>query len=258
MSEATASETVRLSGSEEQPIPEGAFPVPCCSADLRVWMSPDTHGLIAEHARSDTRIELCGVLVGQVLRDSRGPFLVIEDIIRGKDADNDPARVTFTQETWTYIFSELDSKHPSKRIVGWYHTHPGFGVFLSPMDTFIQDNFFNLSWQVAFVIDPLSGDEGLFHWRDGKIVRSFSYWTGDIFRSAKARSSAGAGELPIGSRGEGQEQPVPARIEPDPRPRPRHLAWNLANIILLVLILLAVLFQPLVQRVMQRLLAWFP
>jgi len=36
------------------------------------------------------------------------------------------------------------------------------------MDLFIQDNFFNLPWQVALVYDPIGEKEGLFVWRKGK------------------------------------------------------------------------------------------
>ena len=39
------------------------------------------------------------------------------------------------------------------------------------MDLFIQDNFFNLPWQVAFVYDPIAGDDGSFVWRAGKSER---------------------------------------------------------------------------------------
>jgi hypothetical protein len=41
--------------------------------------------------------------------------------------------------------------------VGWYHTHPGFGVEFSEMDLFIQRNFFSGPTQIALVTDPLSG-----------------------------------------------------------------------------------------------------
>jgi hypothetical protein len=39
------------------------------------------------------------------------------------------------------------------------------------MDLFIHENFFALPWQVAFVYDPLGGDQGMFIWRNGKPVR---------------------------------------------------------------------------------------
>ena len=51
----------------------------------------------------------------------------------------------------------MDSHHQGKRVVGWYHTHPGFGVEFSEMDLFIQRNFFPDSAQIALVTDPLGG-----------------------------------------------------------------------------------------------------
>ena len=126
---------------------------------------------IHNHGRATTDVEICGVLVGNVYRDPSGPWLYVESSIRGDAAEGHAAQVTFKAETWEHIQREMEEKHPDKRIVGWYHTHPGFGIFLSGMDLFIQDNFFNLPWQVAFVYDPIGGDEGSFVWRGGASER---------------------------------------------------------------------------------------
>jgi proteasome lid subunit RPN8/RPN11 len=123
------------------------------------------------HGKSITASEVCGVLVGNVYRDEKGPYLYISSAIRGDRASGLATQVTFTAETWSHIQAVMDNDHPDERIVGWYHTHPGFGIFLSGMDLFIQDHFFNLPWQVALVYDPISGDEGMFFWRDGKADR---------------------------------------------------------------------------------------
>jgi proteasome lid subunit RPN8/RPN11 len=126
---------------------------------------------IHSHGKATTDVEICGVLVGNVYRDSFGPWLHVESSIRGDAAEGHAAQVTFKAQTWEHIQNEMETKHPEQRIVGWYHTHPGFGIFLSGMDLFIQDNFFNLPWQVAFVYDPIGGDEGSFVWRGGKSER---------------------------------------------------------------------------------------
>lgn len=126
---------------------------------------------IHQHGKADTAVEICGVLVGNVYRDTSGPYLYVEAVIRGDAAEGHATQVTFKAQTWEHIQREMDEKHSDKRIVGWYHTHPGFGIFLSGMDLFIQDNFFNLPWQIAFVYDPIGGDEGSFVWRGGKSVR---------------------------------------------------------------------------------------
>jgi len=122
---------------------------------------------IHTHGKSSLDAEICGVLVGQPLQDEHGPYLLIHAAVEGDSARNHAAQVTFTAETWAHIQEVMDNKYPDDRIVGWYHTHPGFGIFLSGMDLFIQDNFFNLPWQVAFVYDPKQEQEGLFTWQGG-------------------------------------------------------------------------------------------
>lgn len=123
---------------------------------------------IHQHGLSSPEIEICGVLVGNVHHDASGPWLYIEHAIRGNHATQRAAQVTFTAETWEEIQAKMDRDYPDRRILGWYHTHPGFGIFLSEMDVFIQENFFAEPWQVALVYDPRAAEEGLFLWKEGK------------------------------------------------------------------------------------------
>ena len=122
---------------------------------------------IRQHARSSTKAEICGVLIGQ----DRDGVVRVAASITGLNAEEAGAHVTFTQDTWEYIYKIKDQKFPDERIVGWYHSHPGFGVFLSEHDTFIHKNFFSSPGQVAWVFDPHSDEEGCFGWAGGKIER---------------------------------------------------------------------------------------
>jgi hypothetical protein len=81
----------------------------------------------------------------------------IQAIIRGSSAKQGSTHVTFTQETWNSIHEVLEKKYRKQQIVGWYHSHPGFGVEFSEMDSFIHRNFFPGPTQVALVTDPLGG-----------------------------------------------------------------------------------------------------
>src|ERR1700686_1974402 len=122
---------------------------------------------IRQHARSSSKTEVCGVLIGQD-RDHR---IQVAACIEGQNAEEAGAHVTFTQDTWEHIYAVKDQKYPEERIVGWYHSHPGFGVFLSDHDTFIHKNFFSSPGQVAWVFDPHSDEEGCFGWVGGRIER---------------------------------------------------------------------------------------
>jgi proteasome lid subunit RPN8/RPN11 len=126
---------------------------------------------IRAHARGNPEVEVCGVMVGTVYDDGIAPWGFVAANIRGNYASGRNAQVTFTSQTWTDIHQQMEARFPKQRILGWYHSHPGFGIFLSEMDVFIHENFFAASSQVAFVDDPKSGDRGLFVWRGGKPVR---------------------------------------------------------------------------------------
>lgn len=110
-----------------------------------------------QHAQSDLEHEVCGVLAGTVYTDKEGQWVEVVGAIRGQSAREGRTEVAFTQETWELIHQSMESDYPDHQIVGWYHTHPGFGVEFSDMDLFVQTNFFPLPTQVAVVTDPLSG-----------------------------------------------------------------------------------------------------
>ena len=124
---------------------------------LRVAFERPAYADFIAHARRSLDAEICGVLVGLVHEDEEGPFVHVQAIIEGEQAREESTHVTFTQETWTTIHQTLESTYPKLQIVGWYHTHPGFGVEFSDMDLFIQQNFFPSPTQIALLTDPLSG-----------------------------------------------------------------------------------------------------
>ncbi len=168
----------------------GGFPCPD-ERDFRISITEAAYGSVKEHAGQDTAIEICGVLVGEVQKDEKGPFLVITAAIRGENATTQAGQVTFTQEAWSHILEIKDAAYPELRIVGWYHSHPTFGIFISSQDQFIQTSLFSQPWQVAFVVDPVSGDEGFFIWHEGALARAGRYWVDGLSRAATEHADPG-------------------------------------------------------------------
>jgi proteasome lid subunit RPN8/RPN11 len=141
------------------------------SSEFQMVIRQSVLNRIHAHGDSSPKIEICGVLVGDVYHDGTGPVLLIENIIEGASSAGAAGQVTFTAATWQHIQTRMEQQFPSSRIVGWYHTHPGHGVFLSKMDVFVHESFFGLPWQTAFVYDPRSGEEGLFGAEAGQSER---------------------------------------------------------------------------------------
>jgi proteasome lid subunit RPN8/RPN11 len=170
---------------KNEQLPPSRFPVEPHS-DFRLHMAPEARRGMLEHAKADTSVEICGVLVGNWHSDENGPFLAITNYIRCDNASSKFAEVTFTHESWAQINKEMDSRFADARIVGWYHSHPDFGIFLSDRDCFIHEHFFSGPGQVAYVIDPVRDHEGIFAWRNGKPTPLTHYWVGDSIRTVDA------------------------------------------------------------------------
>src|SRR5882724_13622216 len=166
--------------------------------------------LIRQHARSNNKTEVCGVLIGQD-RDQR---IEVGACIEGQNADEAGAHVTVTQDTWEHIYAVKDKKYPNERIVGWCHSHPGFGIFLSDHDTFIHKNFFSSPGQVAWVCDPHSDEEGCFGWVSGRIERLTQIQI--IDRQGGEGAEVGGRPEPVMSASEDDELATGQRWMPEP------------------------------------------
>jgi hypothetical protein len=100
-----------------------------------------------------------------------GETPTIQDIIPALEAEGDLTSLTFTHEAWGVIHGVMEKRYPGRAIVGWYHSHPGHGIFLSDHDLFIHQNFFADETSIAFVVDPIRGEEGVFGWQGDRIVQ---------------------------------------------------------------------------------------
>ena len=146
--------------------------------DLPIFLDRRTADAIERHALRDTSVELGGILLGkECLDDKTGlPFVTVTQSLEAKHYENTQASFTYTHDSWEEITRERDKLHPELDIVGWYHTHPDFGIFLSGHDLFIHRNFFAQPLQVAYVVDPIRQTRGFFQWREGTLAEVSGYF----------------------------------------------------------------------------------
>jgi proteasome lid subunit RPN8/RPN11 len=154
-----------------------AYEVPA-PIDLPIFLDRRTADAIERHALSDTSVELGGILLGKECVDpaTSQPFVWITQSLEAKHYANTQASFTYTHDSWEEITRERDRLHPDFDIVGWYHTHPSFGIFLSHHDLFIHQHFFAQPLQVAYVVDPINQSRGFFQWRDGGLAQVGGYF----------------------------------------------------------------------------------
>ena len=147
-----------------------AYEVPKAD-DLPIFLDRATADAIERHALRDTSVELGGIMLGkECVDDVTGePFVWVTKSLEAKHYENTQASFTYTHDSWEEISRERDKLYPELDVVGWYHTHPDFGIFLSSHDLFIQHHFFSQPLQVAYVVDPIRQTRGFFRWRSGQM-----------------------------------------------------------------------------------------
>ena len=131
-----------------------------------IVISESIESEIEKHCFSETQVEVGGFLVGTIEGKSTNILAALPSL----KAVSTQVNLTITHEAWSDALSDVEENYPGMKIVGWYHSHPGFGLFLSEYDSFIQENFFVDPNHVALVVDPLEGSLGWFVVRDGKTI----------------------------------------------------------------------------------------
>ena len=120
------------------------------------------------HALSRGDGEVAGMMLGPwPARLPDGLYLVeVQDYIPARHTVNHAGLVILTPESWRAIHDEKARRYPDggMAIVGWLHTYPGLGLFLSESDRFIHRTYFDRPWHIAAVLDPVARAGGFFAW----------------------------------------------------------------------------------------------
>lgn len=105
------------------------------------------------HARSGGSIEVMGLMQGKISGDT----FIVTDAFR-LPVEGTETRVNASEQANEYIVQYLTSSRENGRAenaVGWYHSHPGYGCWLSgiDVDTQLTQQMFSEPF-LAVVIDP--------------------------------------------------------------------------------------------------------
>jgi 26S proteasome regulatory subunit N11 len=121
--------------------------------------------------------EVMGFLLGTIYRHQDKEYVLVRDVVT-TDLDASLVSVKFDRQGFEKLFESLDDSGFDYLIVGWYHSHPGHGCFLSQTDIDTQVSMFNRPFHSALVIDPINMEIETFEVENGRSLhRPFAiYW----------------------------------------------------------------------------------
>ena len=177
-------ERIRFGNPIEFPVPFEALPsVSLISQSdvqqnepFQVYVLADVYNQVWEHVQSSPNIESGGVLVGYPFKvsDQSITFVIIAGAIPQSSNNRGIAHFTVGPEEVAVTRTLQEQKFPGLITVGWYHSHPGHGVFLSQQDMVIVRSIYNLPWHLALVVDPKRGEAAFFFGPNGTRLHGFN------------------------------------------------------------------------------------
>lgn len=102
-------------------------------------------------------LERIGLLMGML----EGESLWVNDTIPG-GVEMDEVSCVFPPQRLAEVANDIVEGRIEGRIVGWYHSHPGHGLFLSQTDIVTHMSLYQFSpYALSLVADPISGEFGI-------------------------------------------------------------------------------------------------
>lgn len=122
--------------------------------DFRALRNAEEHAFL----QSRRGLESIGFLLGDVFSWKKREYVFVREYVTG-DNDATSVLVRFSEKAFPFLAKEVESKG---LIVGWCHSHPGYGCFLSSQDIETHSRYFPESFHIALVLDPVRREKRVF------------------------------------------------------------------------------------------------
>ena len=111
-----------------------------------------------KHCRAGVPFEVMGLMVGEIVDDYTITVIDVFSMPQmGTTVSVESVDPVFQQE----FMDKMKQVGREQNVVGWYHSHPGFGCWLSSTDIETQRQQENLNARaVAVVVDPIQSVKG--------------------------------------------------------------------------------------------------
>src|ERR1041385_2907720 len=141
------------------------------AVDITLLTQLHVYSSVHEHATQSLPNETGGFLLGRVAFDAQKRSWHVEvcEWVPVEPLSQDPVHFSFSWRDVDRVRTYREAGQ--KALVGWYHTHPHLGIFLSEPDLEKTHRvLFGEPFQVALVYDPVRHPAGFFFWEGPQII----------------------------------------------------------------------------------------
>ncbi len=135
----------------------GARPSGGGRAPYPIFFQQEAVIALQEHLKSSPTQAIFGFLIGDVYRDPETGvlYIVIDKTLKLSQPIYGDKTEVVVSRLWDRMQQQLAKA--AGLLLGWYHSHPGQGGYLTPHDVETHEKFFTDPWQVAVLIAAEAG-----------------------------------------------------------------------------------------------------
>lgn len=137
---------------------EDAIEMPLPDTSEQIYISSLALIKMLKHARAGVPMEVMGLMLGEFVDDYT---IKVVDVFAMPQSGTGVSVEAVDPVFQTKMLDMLKQTQRNEMVVGWYHSHPGFGCWLSGVDINTQQAFEQLNPKaVAVVVDPIQSVKG--------------------------------------------------------------------------------------------------
>lgn len=132
--------------------------MPIADTSEQIYISSLALIKMLKHARAGVPMEVMGLMLGEFVDEYT---VKVVDVFAMPQSGTGVSVEAVDPVFQTNMLEMLRQTQRGEIVVGWYHSHPGFGPWLSSVDVNTQQSFEQLNPRaVAVVIDPIQSVKG--------------------------------------------------------------------------------------------------
>ena len=230
--------------------PEEYFLIGQDDSRLVVYLRYQLFKALEDFAKRESK-EQVGLLVGRVSEtDSGTPFLLVEDAIEAPVGDESTGR--FEENLWKRARRIAAARHPSREVVGWFHTHADGELALTDEERMVHKRYFPEDDHLLYVLSGAGQDRNFYFKVDGELVgvSGFRIYgkkpAGSAEMTAPELADARAGVNSVGAAPEQTTRQIERNLDKIQKKlqNPPMTKKDMAIMALLVINALLILFRP--------------
>jgi len=131
---------------------------------LKIYLEDYVYTYLYKYAKFYRGEERAAALIGTFMEDSGQMCAVISGAVQIPPETKGETGELFLETHLEEIQKQMEKYFPDKELMGWMHTQPGYGIFLTTQDLLIQKKYFKEAFQTLMIIDPIEDMDAFFAW----------------------------------------------------------------------------------------------